>query len=429
MGTAKHSSHGEFRKSLSFSSILLIIVLLLTSSIPLKLEGSNRSPLSNPDAVAKVKWPTITTLNVTGNLHLEKVTDAVTLPDDLGWLVTLQNGTVSHQTMESGYAVEQGSFIIPNIHYTSDCGLLSITLDPNWSVNGLTYFGKCDSVTHNSIIIVQIDVGTPNYILEGPTTVLTVGSDEATQNWHNVGSIGFDNDGYMWALFGDKDLDDVASDSTNPLGSLLLFSPIKNATTSGVQPISSIDNEQNHLVHAWGLRSPWTGTLDPWGRWWIVDVGSSVEELNIVEGNQFLGWDEIEGPCSMRCSTSSDPYTWWDRDSTNPLTLEDPEANPFGCQVGWMGPIIKGPELSSGEHDYFAIFGEFCKGWIRAVHINSDGVVGPHNHIGHMDEVAAWIEHGGNWLVFSHGGYLSSDSKSSIQVVSFEWEYSNEGQS
>jgi len=374
-------------------------------------------------------WFQIVTTDITGDISLRAVTDAIDLPNESGWLVSMKNGSIAHVVRNNDALELAGVFSIPTAWYYSDCGLISMALDPKWQENGLLYVGHCNNMTSSSISVVEINLNSSSYIVSGPATVLTVGHENATHAWHNIGSIGFDQWGYMWALFGEKNIKSEAQDTSNMLGSLIRFEAIKNTTSSGAIPIGfgNASDTYHEMVFSWGLRSPWKGVMDSHGRWWIGDVGGGFEEVNIATGMENFGWPiSYGGPCccGSPCIGKVEPIIWWNRSSEHPYTQADPYAddNEGALQTVWIGPIISNQTNQTEEE--FVLFGDFFKGWVRAIKISHSGAVLEHYHVGHISNPTGWVKDGDDWLVFSYGetAWELSDNRSTILRMQIVWD-------
>src|SRR5690606_29774332 len=138
--------------------------------------------------------------------------------------------------------------------------------------------------------------------LSSEVTILDIDAPGAPR-WHNIMSMGFEEDGVMWIMLGDKGLYNPAQDPGDMLGSLVRILPSKQEgiggyTTPPDAPLYSTTADP--AVYAIGLRSPWRGIYHE-GRWFFGDVGGDdFEEINIIDRPGVnLGWPRFEGPCEI----------------------------------------------------------------------------------------------------------------------------------
>jgi hypothetical protein len=278
-----------------------------------------------------------------------------------------------------------------------DCGALSIALDPDFEANQFLFVGKCSDLQNSGVF--RYRFAPPDYETVGDSeaSIVEVGHPDAERPWHNVGALDFDDEGYLWVPFGDKVLGDPAQDPSNALGSLLRIEPSRDEDGSGHQPAPDNpfvgDANRDPDVYAYGLRSPWRGTLDRQGRYWFADVGSDqYEELNVVSApGQNFGWPAVEGPCREACDALVDPVTEWNRSFSHDYVVEDPDASSIGARVG-----ITALEYDPSDEDRYAgfldgrlIFSDYCVGWVRGIEYVDDEVVSD-QPLGHLDTAAAW---------------------------------------
>jgi hypothetical protein len=317
--------------------------------------------------------------------------------EDPELLVLDKQGTVTHLRMREDAAERLGSFVMPNIHSTSDCGLISLALDPDFATNSFIYLGSCESQAESVIRRLEFTPGDYDAIPASAVEIIRVGYADADRPWHNVGAMGFDDTGAMWALFGDKHHPSFGQTLDDDLGAALRIIPSRGPE-GGHEPAP--DNPfigmEGHDpdVYAYGFRSPWRGTIDSAGRLWIGDVGANdVEELNVVtEPGQNFGWGDHEGPCTSECDGLRQPVTSWPHDEVTQYMLDDVDVVNTTLSVVWVGlehrPGADDPY--DGELAGKMLFGDFCYGYIRTMTIDDDGVAVADTHVGHLSRAAAW---------------------------------------
>ena len=329
------------------------------------------------------------------------ITQGLFVPETSEFLILEKSGKVFHYELQEDGAGLIGSFVISGVNAQSDCGLISLAFDPDFATNHYVYFGYCSSQTHSTISRHVFDLDDYSTIALTATEIITVGDEAAPAPWHNVGSIGFDTHGNMWALFGDKQISGAAQDASNNLGSLVRIIPDRRSEGSGYTP-SQTNPFLGHPINspdilAFGLRSPWRGYYDSKGRYWIGDVGEAVaEEINIVqtENGENLGWPIWEGPCRENCNTFTQPVVHWGRSASDPLALEDPETASTSRRAAWIGIEYqdRGNDRYRGAFNNRLLYGDFCAGWVRAIQLDDNGQVVYDKLAGHLETVTSWFQ-------------------------------------
>lgn len=354
-------------------------------------------------------------IDVAGGLEL--VTDMVFLPDGT-LLAASKSGELGHYNLEGDTGVRLGGFTVPAVYDDLDCGLLSLAVDPAFDDNGLIYAGKCDSETDSGIYRLTFDPADYAGVAATMVPVLTAGHTDAKQPWHNVGSMGFEPGGTLWAVFGEKTVSGQAQDLSTDLGALVRVVP--NREPTGMGHTAAADNPfvgmegASPNVYAYGLRSPWKASRTPDGRFWVADVGSDdFEELNLVtEPGQNLGWPMAEGPCQGQCDGLTDPLTAWTHDFEHPYVHDDPEAIPTGLRVGWVSdPYLPGQsDRYGGQLTDHVLFGDFCVGFVRAARAGAAGTLVEDRPIGHLARPAAWRQGPDGYLYASTLRFCATDA-------------------
>ena len=240
-----------------------------------------------------------------------------------------------------------------------------------------------------------------------------------------MGSISFDDRGYLWALFGEKTVPDEAQNLDSPLGALVRIEPNRDDDGDGFEPAPGNPlagrGEAGAAIYAYGLRSPWRGALDREGRYWIGDVGElAVEELNVaVDGGENFGWPHAEGPCERDCAGLTDAVTTWDHSGADLYTRQDGLANltvgeppvALASRVVWVGTAYTDP-----DHDRYAglltgrtVFGDYCAGFVRVAELNDDGTLGVDQPVGHLTTPVAWRQGPDDYIYAISGAACQTD--------------------
>jgi glucose/arabinose dehydrogenase len=319
-------------------------------------------------------------------------TDFVFLPDESEFLLLEKSGEIHHYALDGNRARHLGNFTVPGVYDSLDCGAISLVLDPSFATSHLFYVGTCTSIQSSGIYRYTFDAEDYGAIPESEARVIDVSWASADRPWHNVGSMAFDSQGYLFALFGDKVSTTEAQNFTNNLGSLIRIVPNREADGSGYTPAPGNPYQSNATyspdIYAKGLRSPFRGTLDHKGRFWFGDVGaSSYEELNAVTApGQNFGWPAAEGPCETGCKDFREPISFYGRDFDSQYFIDDPEASPTGARVIWAGPeyLPSKNDRYDGRLSHRVLFGDFCVGFMRAATLDADGELASDVPIGHL---------------------------------------------
>jgi hypothetical protein len=330
----------------------------------------------------------------------QAITEIAWVPGKRELLVLNKTHTVTHYALDDGAttATLLGSFAVPGVDETADCGLLSVAFDPDFATNRLIYFGACESFTHSRITQHQFDPADYGSIERTTAVVISAGDPAADHAWHNIGSIGFTADKELWAVFGDKTIPGNAQDLTTPLGKAIRIVPDRTGvggfTPAPHNPFAGMTDRDQSIVAA-GFRSPWRAALDDQGRLWVGDVGNTdFEELNISRfAAENFGAGIAEGPCLASCDGLVDPVIHWGRESDHPYVIEDPLVVPAVRRTIWLGgtyPRTVEVDRYAGRMFDRMLVGDFAAGWIRLVGIDETGAVIHDKAAGHLEAGSSW---------------------------------------
>lgn len=346
------------------------------------------------------------------------VTDFAFYPgDDRDFLALDKSGRLMRYRLDSQRATLISETQLEGVHDELDCGAISLAFEPDFAEGRYLYVAACVSDTHSDII--RVDVDDALEVVPGSeVSVLSVGSRSAKRPWHNVGSIGFEPGGVMWALFGDKSLGAPAGDLKSPLGKLLRIVPFRDPGLGGFEPASdgplALDPEADPSVYALGLRSPFRGTLDSQGRYWIADVGSDeFEEVNVARAPlQDFGWPEREGPCSD-CEQTTPPTFSWEHGSAPDYVADDEEVETTIGRVAWVGPEVRPhePDRYDGQLAGSVLFGDYCAGFVRHARVDDEGTPTVDAHLGHLNNASSFRQHSDGYVYAMTFGRCQTDVK------------------
>lgn len=327
------------------------------------------------------------------------VTDARFIPGTDDLLVLEKSGRVGHLRLEGDRFTLQGSFTLPDAYSQLDCGLISLALDPDFETNGFLYIGMCVSEQDSEIHRYTFDASDYGSVPGSKALILAVGDPDAPKPWHNVGSLGFDPDGTMWALFGDKKVDANGQAADNPLSALVRLIPNRDPDGDGYTVPEgnafATEDEGHPLVYAVGLRSPWKGIRDSAGRYWFGDVGANtMEEVNLIsEVGQNFGWSNAEGRCALGCDGFIDPLLQWPHQGVSDYAAQDPDVVPTNARVAYVALEVEPRDTDPyfGAIDGHVLFGDYCQGWVRGARVDADGALQADLHLGHLSVPSAWV--------------------------------------
>ncbi len=313
-------------------------------------------------------------------------------------LVLNHAGELHHLRLEDEELEPMGETTLSDVYRKQGCGLLSLAFDPEFEKNHYIYLAYCTSLTESRLTRHVFE--SLSTIEDSTTNILTVELDEEpTEYWHRWGSMGFEPDGKtMWAFLGDHFFKANGQSTDDKFGSILRFLPAREDDEDGLVPAmgNAFANEEDGdpTIYAYGLRSPWRGSLDSAGRFWVGDVGLvTFEEVNLVtEAGQNFGWSSEEGPCEDDCDELVDPMTAWGRDGEDAYTEEDEDTEPEVRRAVWVGEAYDSPSEDRyfGFHDDFVVFGDFYTGWVRGMRADATGKVVDDILLGHLPGVSQW---------------------------------------
>ncbi len=343
-------------------------------------------------------------------------------PDEM--IVLEKSGTVHHFRLEGDGATRLGGFTL-EVHDDLDCGLISLAFSNDFEVDRGLYLGFCESGDGSRVDRVRWDASDYDAIPASAEPILHLLEPNASQPWHNVGSMGFEPDGTLWVLAGEKTVSANAQDLGNDLGKLVRVVP--NPEGEGSTPAADnpfVDQKgRSPNLFAIGLRSPWKGARDRFGRYWFGDVGQDTwEEINRVEAPgqatapQNFGWPNHEGPCDPPGDDCVEPVTYYGRSGSDPYLVDDPDHLSAGTRSVWVGPYLDPVEGDpyDGRLDDHLLFGDLHTGFVRMLHLASDGSVLGDRPVAHLNHGHAWDRGPGGYLhVMTFGTLLSTDTRTS----------------
>lgn len=311
------------------------------------------------------------------------------------FLVTTLPGTIFHYRFNDSGVTEVGRADIADTFFLDGCGLLNVTFDPDFENNHYIYLSRCVELQVTRLSRFKFD--SIDDLPKTEAEILTIDEPRVEHPWHRFGSMGFEEDGEtLWVLLGDMVVDGMAQDYQLAPGSVLRLVPNRREGGSGYKTAkgNAFDAaEGDPDIYAYGLRSPWRGTRDRFGRIWVGDVGGdNTEEVNlVVEAGQNFGWDTFEGPCLEDCDGLTNPIASYGRKSDEPYVLQDPLTEPATKRAIWVGQAYH-PERDRyyGLFTDAVVFGDFFTGWVRRLSADENGEIVSDESVGHLTRVTSW---------------------------------------
>ena len=265
--------------------------------------------------------------------------------------VTLQAGSV--RVIRDGQLLPT-PFVTLSVDSVNERGLLGIAFDPSFNSNHhvYLYYTVPGSPSHNRIsrFTAERDVAAPG----SEVVLLDLPPLSTTATNHNGGAMHFGRDGKLYVAVGDNNRSGpTGSQQLDGLfGKMLRLN--KDGTIPTDNPFYTQNTGDNRAVWAWGLRNPFTFSVQPGtGRIFINDVGQHKwEEIDDGIAGANYGWPVTEG-------VTTDPrfrspvYTY-------PHGPNDTPPCAITGGTFYNPPVSTFP--SSYVDDYF--FADFCSDWI-----------------------------------------------------------------
>jgi len=370
---------------------LLLLVLAIASAC----SSDEGEPPDIPPGVLQINFE-----QVPYPTTLPYITDLAFVPDGSGEFLAIDlYGHFEHSRLDDDGAVPLMSGQFEGVYTDFDAGQLGLALDPGFATNGLFYVAT--NLATNRVQIRRYTLDRDSFERTRDSEVVIVDLQvSSSPRWHNISSMGFDEEGVMWALVGDKGLFEPAQDETNIVGTLIRIIP---STAEGVGGYTTppdglrYSDTSDPAVYTIGIRSPWKGRYHD-GGWYFGDVGlDDIEEVNVItEPGMNLGWPVVEGRCEddvrgsdPDCSLYVDPAVAYGRSSSEQFVRDDLQATPTNKRSIYVGWIYRPREDDpyDGLWDDVVVFGDAYVGFVRAAPLDA---LDESWHLGHMNFPTAW---------------------------------------
>jgi glucose/arabinose dehydrogenase len=251
-----------------------------------------------------------------------------------------------------------------------EAGLLGMAFHPDFGAGNFDVYVSYTRTAAPIESVVSRFSSTDNGLTLDPASefiIMTIAQDESN---HNGGQIGFGQDGFLYAGWGDGggagDPLERAQQTNNLLGSFTRIDvdsaspyaiPATNPFATNTNCMGGFGVDPCPEIFAYGLRNPWRWSFDSQtGIIWAGDVGQADwEEVNRIELSMNYGWDEREG---AHCF---EPATGCDTNNVDPVTEY---SHGLGGSITG-GYVYRGTAVPSLAGDY--IFGDFVSGRIWSI--------------------------------------------------------------
>ena len=239
----------------------------------------------------------------------------------------------------------------PLVDNLNERGLQSVTLDPQFHLNGYVYVYYAVKGENRNRVSRFSSSGDR---ADEDSELVLVDLDVITATIHNGGALFFKG-GKLFIGTGDGGTSARAQSSSSLMGKILRINP--DGSIPEDNPFYASLTGNFRLIYATGLRNPFTAAVQPGTeRVFINDVGKSKwEEVNELAEGRNYGWPLIEGP------RTTEPL---------PENYQDPlYAYPHteGCSI--VGATFYNPQNPSFPSKYHGkyFFGDYCKGYIKVL--------------------------------------------------------------
>jgi glucose/arabinose dehydrogenase len=267
--------------------------------------------------------------------------------------VAQQNGTL--RIIKNGTLLTT-PFLQLSVNSSGERGLIGIALDPQFSSNQFVYvYYTLPDGSRNRI---SRFTGNGDVVVAGSEVVLLNLDPLSSATNHNGGAMHFKN-GLLYVAIGENANGANAQNLDTYHGKLLRINP--DGSVPAGNPFTS-GSEQRRRVWAYGLRNPYTFSIQPsTGRVFVNDVGQSTwEEINdATTGGQNFGWPTAEG-------TSTNPSF------SNPVyAYAHGSGDGKGCAI--TGGVFFNPSSTNYPSEFTGryFFQDLCNRWINMLDLST----------------------------------------------------------
>jgi glucose/arabinose dehydrogenase len=272
--------------------------------------------------------------------------------------VTQQNGTIR---LIKNDVLRSQTFYTVTTDFTSERGLLGITLDPAFTTNHYLYlyFTAKSPTTHNRVL--RVTEANDAVVAGSERVILDLPDVPTGTKWHMGGGLQFGTDGRLYVAVGNHE-DSVISNSKsqqlgNPFGKILRIAADGTIPSDNPWVNTSGAYKANWAI---GLRNPFSFAIHSGsGTMFINDVGQSAwEEVNRGQRGANYGWSVVQGNSS-------------DSRFVNPAYAYN---HTNACSV--VGAAFYNPPTQQFPSTYVDkyLFMDFCGGWIKTLNPSTNSI-------------------------------------------------------
>jgi glucose/arabinose dehydrogenase len=271
---------------------------------------------------------------------------------------------------------------IPGVRSGGEAGLIGVTVDPGFPARPYLYVHATHS-SPNEIRVTRYTLtgdlafaGNGAMTLDPASARVVLGALPDLVGKHNGGTMRFGPDGMLYVGLGDDDYPCRAQDLTKLQGKILRLdvsgmpagggpAPSYSALTPADNPFVAHADSAARLVWAYGLRNPFSFTIDPpTGCLVIGDVGNDGwEEIEVAcVGGRNFGWPHYEGPVrtTLTCVGAD----------TTAFVSADYQYEHIGLGYAvFAGPVYRAPVGATDpfplDNEGMLFMGDTWKGWVR----------------------------------------------------------------
>ncbi|MFM7430483.1 MAG: PQQ-dependent sugar dehydrogenase, partial [Flammeovirgaceae bacterium] len=288
------------------------------------------------------------------NFSREQVGGTITNPTVMAFapdgriFVAEQSGTL--RVIKNGTQLAT-PFVTLTVNSSGERGLIGIAFDPDFATNNFIYLyytiNTAPLKNRISRFTANGDVAT------GSEQIILELDNLSTATNHNGGALAFGIDGKLYVAVGDNASTSFPQNLDTYHGKILRIN--KDGSAPSDNPFFSRASEQGKRIWAYGLRNPYTFSIQPGtGKILVNDVGQNAwEEINDASvGGRNFGWPTTEGPTTNPSFTS--PLYAYNHNTRTPT----------GCAI--TGGTYFNPVNTNYPITYVGklFFQDYCSNWI-----------------------------------------------------------------
>lgn len=340
-------------------------------------------------------------------------------------MLTRENKILLVDLEEGAAEVRRSWDFADGAFYEYACAPTNVLLDSEFEDNHFIYITKCAEAETTQLLRFVFDEESG---LSDRQVIFETTHQQGHTGWHRMGSMGWESNEILWLLVGDHD--DVGPNEnaqivSNPLGALVRIKPNRKLGGSGheIPPGNFAEQmgaplDTHPALYAYGLRSPWRGTRDSRGRYWVGDVGfEGFEEVNlIVDPGENFGWNTHEGPCLSNCEGFIDPVVSYDRSADHRYITEEPSSGGMNLRAIWVGEIYENAIVDryDGLMNGVVPFGDLFVGFVRGLRAGGRPEL-------QMDAPIGLLRNVTTWKVGSDGYAYAADLAGTLHVALLDY--------